>query len=213
MAAQLYLITPVIADAAAFEPRLAALLAAQPVAVVLVRLAAGDERGVIRDAKRLVPVIQQAGAAALIEAPADPRLVARCGADGAHYPADHPQLGEAIADLRPKLIVGVGALASRHAAMEAGERNIDYVMFGEPKPDGFVPDTGRTVERVAWWAPIFTIPCVAYAPDLATVALLAATGAEFIALGPWLFDADDPAQLLRAATRAAADAALPTDRP
>ncbi len=53
--------------------------------------------------------------------------------------------------------------------MEAGERDIDYVMFGEPRADGFVPPLAQTIERAEWWAAIFNVPCVAYAPDLDSV--------------------------------------------
>ena len=56
-------------------------------------------------------------------------------------------------------------------------------MFGEPRPDGSVPALDTVIERAAWWAEIFEIPCVAYAPSLQDIAPLAATGVEFIALG------------------------------
>ena len=35
---------------------------------------------------------------------------------------------------------------------------------------------------------IFQTPCVAYAPDPDSVAALAETGAEFVALGEWAFE-------------------------
>ena len=200
MSAELYLITPVVADAEAFAPRLAAVLAAAPVAAVLLKLAEGDDRDLLKASKVLAPVVQAVGAAALIDAPADPRLVARAGADGAHV-ADPARLGEVATALRPQRICGAGNLRSKHDAMEAGERDLDYVMFGEPRPDGFVPETERTVERAEWWASIFNLPCVAYAGDLAAVSALAATGVEFVALGPWLFDSAEPEQTLREAHR------------
>lgn len=199
----LFLITPEIADAAALAPQLTAVMAAAPVAAVLLKLTASDEKDYLRAAKTLVSIVQGGGAAALLEAPADPRLVAYCGADGAHYPCTHPGLADAMATLKPKSIVGVGALKARHEAMEAGETDIDYLMFGEPRADGSIPDAERTAERAQWWAEIFNTPAVAVAADLASVPAMAATGAEFLGLGPWLFAAADPAATVVEALRLA----------
>lgn len=193
---QLALLTPKITAAEAFLPVLQAVLAAGPVAAVILDFGPEDGRDLTKVAKALVPAVQAAGAAALIVAPEDPRVVARIGADGAHYPLGHPGLADAIATLRPRSIVGVGGLRTRHEAMEAGEMDIDYLMFGEPRPDGFVPETERTVERAEWWAGIFNTPAVAVAGEPAAVPPLVATGAEFLGVGPWLFTTPDPAATL-----------------
>jgi thiamine-phosphate pyrophosphorylase len=56
------------------------------------------------------------------------------------------------------------------------------------------------VERASWWAEIFETPCVAYAPSLDTVEALAATNAEFVALGNAVWShPDGPAAALKAA--------------
>ena len=60
------------------------------------------------------------------------------------------------------------------------------------------------IERAGWWAEIFETPCVAYAPDADSVPALIETGAEFVALGAWIFAEDCD---IRAAV-AAADAAI-----
>lgn len=194
----LYLLTPPVADAESFAPVLAAACAASPVAAVCITPGTGDERTLVNRLKRLVPVAQEAGAAALVAAdpsiPLDwPLIAARSGADGLHAGLADPQ---ALADLRARLdgrILGAGGLRARHDAMEAGEANVDYVLFGEPGPDGATPPLAAIVERAAWWAEIFEIPCVAYAPDLEAVTAIAATGAEFVALGQAIFGASDPA--------------------
>ncbi len=90
--------------------------------------------------------------------------------------------------------------------MTAGEFG-DYVMFGEPAPDGYVPPLGNVIDRCGWWAELFETPCVAYAPSLDAVTALAETGADFIATGDWLFAGD------AAANAAAAQAALNALRP
>lgn len=188
------LILPADADAAALAAPLAAMLASRAVEAVLIK-SAGDEKAVLARAKALVPIIQAAGAAALMDGPEDPRLVARAGADGAHYPLGHDPLAnaglkEALATLRPQRICGVGNLRTKHEAMEAGEMGPDYLMFGEPRADGFVPELEKTIERAAWWAEIFNVPVVAYAPSLEAIAPLAATHTDFIALGPWALTGD-----------------------
>ncbi len=60
-------------------------------------------------------------------------------------------------------------------------------MFGEPDEDGRRPALDAIVERVAWWAEVFQVPCVAYAANAAEIAPLAAAGADFVALGEWVF--------------------------
>ena len=68
------------------------------------------------------------------------------------------------------------------------------------------PGFAAVLERVAWWAELFEVPCVAYAASFEEVGPLAAGGADFIALGDWAW-AGEPA----AAVRAAAAAIKPTE--
>jgi thiamine-phosphate pyrophosphorylase len=186
-APRLYLVTPTLADPATFARPLAAALAAADVAAVLLRLAPADEGTLIKRAKVLVAVVQGAGAALLLDGHAD--LVARARADGAHV-GGLAEFAEALERLKPDWIVGVGSLASRHDAMHAGEQGADYVMFGEPDVDGGRPSFAAIEERVAWWAEVFEIPCVGYAAAPAEVRPLAAAGADFVALGDWLWQND-----------------------
>jgi thiamine-phosphate pyrophosphorylase len=212
MVPQFLLITPPVVDPQTFRAPLEAAIATGALDVVLLRLAPqADPKRVIPPLK---PLVQEAGIALLVEAPEDPRLVARLGIDGVHVTTPGPRLAEAVSALKPDRIVGIGGLKARHDAMEAGEMDVDYVMFGEPRGDGSAPPLAQVVERAEWWAAIFNTPCIAYAPDLESVAPLAATGAEFIALGPWLFETADPAETIARARRAAkARAAGPAPAP
>ncbi len=108
---------------------LPALLAGADVAAVLLRLAPADDRTLINRIKALAPVIQDSGAALLLDGHAE--LVARAGADGAHLNGIEA-MGEALPSLKPDRIAGVGGLATRHDSMAAGEAGADYVLFGEP---------------------------------------------------------------------------------
>ncbi len=177
---RLYLVTPPVEDTQDFTAALMAALAAGDVAAVLLRLAPSDERTLINRAKALAAVVQDAGAALVLDGHAD--LVARAGADGAHL-SDIGAFTEAIEILKPERIAGCGGLATRHDAMLAAEQGADYVMFGEPGAGGHRPSLAAIEERVAWWAEVFEAPCVAYAGTLAEVAPLAKAGADFIALG------------------------------
>ena len=200
---RLYLLTPPLglADLAAFAPRFAAALAAGDVASALVRIAPEAQGDAKRIAERMVEAAARADAAILIEG--EPRLAARVGADGAHVSGVGDPLSDALASLRPERIVGVGALRGRDDAMAAGEAGADYVMFGEPRPDGYTPPFEDTLARVDWWAEIFQTPCVAYAARLADVAPLAAAGADFVALGDALWSAPALEPAIAAAAAAA----------
>jgi thiamine-phosphate pyrophosphorylase len=195
--ARLYLVAPAESASAVI---LGAALAAADVAAVLLRLPAADERTLINRIKEIAPLVQDCGAALLLDGHAG--LVARSGADGAHL-TGAAAVTEAIGSLKPERIVGAGGLASRHDAMSAAEAGADYVMFGEPDPAGKRPSFEAICDRVAWWTEVFEVPCVAYAASIGEVAALRA--AEFVALGPFVFS--DP----RGPAAAIADAAAHLD--
>src|SRR5262249_33920087 len=144
-----------------------------------------DERALLKGLKALAPVVQGAGAALLLDGRAD--LVARAGADGAHL-ADIEVFKAAAASLKPDRIAGCGGVATRQDAMVAAETGADYVMFGEPDKAGRRPSFDAIRERVEWWAQVFEVPCVAYAATLDEIAPLSAAGADFIAVGAFVFD-------------------------
>jgi thiamine-phosphate pyrophosphorylase len=185
---RLYLITPPLggADLAAFAPRFAEALGAGDVASALLRIAPAAQGEAKRILQPLVELATARDVAALIEG--DARLAPRVGADGAHVSGVGAELAEALASLHPTRIVGAGGLRSRDDAMSAGEAGADYVMFGEPRRDGFAPPLAETLERVAWWAEIFETPCVAFAGALGAATPLTAAGADFVALADavWL---------------------------
>lgn len=187
---RLYLMTPRLSDAAAFAAPLEAALAEGNVAAVLLRLTDADERTQINRAKVLSAVAQQSGTALLIDGM--PHLVARSGADGAHITGIEA-VTAALASLKPDWIVGASGLATRHDAMEAAEGGADYVMFGEPDRHSQRPSFDAIEERVSWWAEVFEAPCVAYAASLDEIAPLVSAGADFIAIGDWLWR--DPATI------------------
>lgn len=203
-APRLYLMTPRIDDVTAFIPTLAAALAAGDVAAVLLRLAEADERTLINRAKAIGETVQTAGAALLLDGAVD--LVARAGADGAHLSGIDEFTG-ALERLKPERIAGVGSLATRHDAMTAAEAGADYLMFGDPDQHGERPDFAAIAERVTWWAEVFEAPCVAYAASIAEIEPLVTGGADFIALGDWVWG--DPQSVAATIAGAAQHMRLP----
>ena len=128
-------------------------------------------------AQALRILIQSNGAALLLDGHAG--LVAQAQADGAHL-TGVDALKAAVPGLKPARIAGCGGLASRDDAMLAGESGADYVMFGEP--NGRRPAFEAVLDRVAWWAEIFQVPCVGYAANLDEIEALARAGADFVAI-------------------------------
>ena len=194
---RLYLATPVVDDPQALIASLPGLLAAADVAAVLVRLKMADQRSMISRVKALADPIQNAGAALLLDGHVE--LVARSGADGAHL-TGVVALEDALANLKPDRIAGVGALATRHDSMSAGELGADYVLFGEPDAKGQRPSVEAIAERLQWWAELFEPPCVGFASSREEACEFAAAGADFVLVGDFVWA--DP----RGAAPALADA-------
>ena len=179
-APRLYLATLEVDDPAALLSELPGLLASVDIAAVLVRLKETDQRTMISRIKALAPVVQNAGAALLVDG--HPELVARGGADGAHLPGI-AALKEAMPSLKPDRIAGVGGLTTRHHSMDAGEIGADYLLFGEPDANGQRPSAQAIAERLDWWAELFEPPCVGFAVTLEEAYDFAASGADFVLVG------------------------------
>ena len=181
---RLYLATPIVDDPSPLIASMPALLAADDIAAVLLRLAPTDQRTMIARIKALAPSIQSGGAALLIDGPVE--LVARAGADGAHL-SGIEALQDALPTLKPDRIAGVGGLATRHDSMTAGEAGADYVLFGEPDAQGQRPSNDAISERLQWWAELFEPPCVGFAASIAEAGEFAAAGADFVLVGNFIW--------------------------
>jgi thiamine-phosphate pyrophosphorylase len=197
---QLYLFTPEVSDGRAFVPILKEVLGAGEVACLLLNLVAADDGSAKKAVREIATVTEPAGTALLLSGWHS--IAARAGADGVHVSGGRTALSEALASFKPERIVGVGAIRTRHDAMFLAETGVDYVMFGEPSRDGRPPPLDQVVERTDWWAELFEVPCVAYAPDLGSVPLLADAGADFVALGGAVWTHErGPVEAIRLASR------------
>ncbi len=205
---RLYLVTPQLGDTASFAGDIGAALRAGDVAAVLLRLERADERTLINRAKTVAAVVQRHDIALLLDG--HPELAARTGADGAHL-AGIEALTAAISALKPDRIAGAGGLRSRHDAMLAAEAGADYVMFGDDDRRGGRPPFDVIEERLVWWSDLVELPCVGYAASLDEVAPLAQAGADFVALGDWIWtQSEAPAATIAAAARLLAEPVAPT---
>ena len=181
---RLYLETPVVDDPSSLIASLPGLLGKADVAAVLLRLKLSDQRTMIARIKALAPVIQDHGAALLLDGHVE--LVARAGADGAHL-TGIASLEEALPSLKPDRIAGVGGLSTRHDSMAAGELGADYVLFGEPDSRGQRPSVEAIAERLQWWAELFEPPCVGFAASREEAYEFAAAGADFVLVGDFIW--------------------------
>ena len=190
-APQLYLITPQGATAAAFAPLLGEVL--DRVTVACLRIRASDdlaEMGRMADTVR--EIAHGRDIAVVIE---DHWPMAQShGLDGVHLTSGARRVRDARRDLGKDAIVGAFCGASRHAGMSAAEAGADYVSFG---PAGAMAGADSApAELFDWWSEMIEVPVVAEGGlDPALIARLARSS-DFIALGPEIWAASDPAEAL-----------------
>ena len=176
MSADLYLIAPADILAETLGPALKATLAEHAVAALLLPRGSLSENAYKTLVKSIAPMAQKAGAAVLIED--EPGLVRLLGVDGLHVTGDTEAIREATAALKPQMIVGVGDVNSRDEAMEKGELEVDYILFGPLS--GAITPAEREMAR--WWSETMEIPSVLSDPA-ADFAGYEAEGCEFIGIG------------------------------
>src|ERR1700744_376706 len=191
---RLYLATPVVDDPSVLAAKLTSALTGADVAAVLLRLKPTDQRTMITRVKTLAGVVQESGAALLLDGNIE--LVARGGADGAHLTGIEA-LQEALPGLKPDRIAGIGGLTTRHDSMAAGEAGADYVLFGEPDAHGQRTSPEAIAERLQWWAELFEPPSVGFAESIEEVREFVAAGADFVLVVDFIWaDARGPAAAL-----------------
>lgn len=182
------LIAPLDESLDSFRPKLAEAVAGGDVASVIIPAREGDDAAFQAFSAAIAPIAQAAGAAVLIAQ--DTRIAGRIGADGVHLECGRVELEEAIERLAPKLIVGAGGVRTREEALELGEARPDYMFFGKFGLDTKPEPHARNLSLGEWWAEMIQIPCIVMAgSDVESVATVAATGAEFVALSTAVFAA------------------------
>lgn len=185
---RLVLISPARADWREAADLVRTTFGAGDIAAMILRPAGLNEGEFQKLCQEIVPEGQEVGIAMVVAG--DTRIAGRSGADGVHL--------ESIEDLRHETgrrdgrIIGAGGATTRHDALEIGELMPDYLLFG--RFDGDVrPEAHQgNLELGQWWAEMVEIPCIVLGgAAVESVVEVAATGAEFVALGAAVFEAPE----------------------
>lgn len=195
---RLYLISPPALDANAFSEELKRAFSGGDVASFQLRLKDASDDEIRRATELLMPVVQRAGAAFILNDRPDLARSLRC--DGVHIGQEDMPYAEARAIVGADAIVGVTCHDSRHLAMEAAEAGADYVAFGAFYPtDTKDAMTKADPELLRWWSELMVVPCVAIGGITVDNAKpLIEAGADFLAVssGVWRHK-DGPAAAVR----------------
>lgn len=204
MKTQIYLISPpIINDLAVFKTQLEEVIASNTVAVFQLRLKNIENREIIHIGKEIVPMLQKAGIAVIIND--NPNIARDLHADGVHLGQEDGNINEARKILGKDAIIGRTCHNSRHLAMEAADNGADYVAFG-----AFYPSTTKDVkfhaepEILTWWQDLMEIPCVAIGGiNIENSLPIINAGADFIAVssGVWNYEGGIQAALLKFQTQ------------
>ena len=191
---RIVLISPSGESADSFAAKFSAAVAGGDVASIILPANGMDEASFQAFAERIVPIAQAAGVAAIIAE--DTRIAGRVKADGIHIESGKAALAEAIASFQARMAVGAGGAKTRDDALELGEQRPDYLFFGRFGYDNTPEAHQRNLSLGGWWAEMIEIPVIVMAgSDLASVEIVAATGADFVALSSAVFaDGIDPGQ-------------------
>jgi thiamine-phosphate pyrophosphorylase len=184
---RLYLITPPKFELKTFAEDLKRALDAGDVASVQLRLKDVSDDDIRRAANALMPIVQRAGAAFILND--RPDLAASIGADGVHVGQEDASYAEARAAMGRDRIVGITCHDSRHLAIDAAEAGADYVAFGAFFPTQTKePKTRAEIEIIQWWSEVMVVPCVAIGGiTVENAKPLVDAGADFLAVsaGVW----------------------------
>ena len=163
------------------------------VASVIIAKGGLSEQAYRVHAEAIVPLVQLAGAAALLVD--DTQLLGRTEADGMFVPSGLENLKAMLARFSPKKIVGYGGAKERHSALEAGELNPDFIFFGKIDGDIKAKAHPKNLGLAEWWSTMIEVPIVVMAgSSIDSVVEVAENGADFVALNLAVFDhADGPA--------------------
>ncbi|WP_112875267.1 thiamine phosphate synthase [Paracoccus endophyticus] len=192
-APQLYLIAPTLIPASEMAARLAAVLDTHPVACLRLP-GAGDEGELARLADLARDIAHARDVAVVIENHIP--LARAHGLDGVHLTDGARSVRYARKELGADAIVGAFCGTSRHEGMSAGEAGADYVAFGPCGSTALGRGTPVDLDLFQWWSDVVEVPVVAEgALDAALIRSLW-TIADFIAVGPEIWSAADPAAAL-----------------
>lgn len=184
---RLVLVAPDVSDPQELGRLMADALSGGDVASVILPQRAMDESLFQKVCSVTVPIVQAAGAAALVAG--DSRIAGRVKADGMFISGGSADIADAIERHAPAMIIGGGNARDRHSALAIGEAAPDFIFFGGLDRDIKPEPHGKNVALAEWWAAMIDIPCILMGgSDPAHAVAMAGTGAEFIAFCKAVFE-------------------------
>lgn len=183
---RLVLITPDIEDLGELEDTVSSALRGGDVASVIIPQRDLGEHAFQDMSSVLVPIIQKAGAAALIAG--DTRIMDRCKADGVHVIGNADDVYDAVDRFSPEKIVGGGNAKDRHHALSVGDTKPDYLFFGKLNGDIKSEPHPKNIKLGQWWSEFVEIPCIVMGgSDIESALEIAEVGCDFLALNIAIF--------------------------
>jgi len=165
------------------------LVTSSSVAALIFYSQEGDDMHLQQRVSALIRPIQAQEIAVLVAG--DPRIAVRVGVDGIHSEEPFPlsDMGKNMSSM----MLGYGNIKDRHQAMEMGEAQADYIMFGKLGADKNQQPHPRNLRLGAWWAAMMEIPCLIQAGgDIESIRSVLETGGEFVAIEEMIFAAKEP---------------------
>lgn len=192
---QLYVITPPSAKLGALSKSLEEVLDAAPVACVRLTTGSDDRDDISRAADLTRELCHKRDIALVIDG--HPGLVEPLGLDGVHMAGSAKQFRDAKKLLGPDAILGAFAGISRHDGLTMGEIGADYVSFGPIGDTGLGEIEFADAEIFEWWSLMIELPVVAEGGLTLDNARALAPYVDFLALGPELWQSENPGALLK----------------
>ncbi|MGR3485105.1 MAG: thiamine phosphate synthase [Paracoccaceae bacterium] len=199
--ARLYLASPPDPEPEGFAATLSDLLTAQDVACLRLALTSTDPARIARIADAAREVAHRFDVPVVLDRHVE--FARSLGLDGVHLLDGARSVKSARKALGEDGIVGAECGGSRHDGLTAAELGADYVAFGPVRaPQGM----GEAIapDLLEWWAQMIEVPCVAHGGLDAESLAAASTHADFVLLGPEVWEAPDPVAALNALARARA---------
>lgn len=192
---QLYLITPIGAQVSTLGPLLSEVLDRFPPACLRIR-GAGDEDELGQIADLVREIAHARDVAVVIDDHL--RLAQRHGLDGVHLTDGARGIRAARKELGVDAIIGAYCGSSRHDGLNAAEAGADYVSFGPVGDSVLGRGEPAPLDLFQWWSEVIEVPVVAEGAITAALLKELSPISDFIALGPEIWNADDPIAALTA---------------
>lgn len=195
---QLYLITPEAFELQAFSAQLSSVLDEVEIACLRLSLATKDEDRISRSADLVREIAHARDIPVILDT--HYLMVERLGLDGVHLQDGARSVRAVRKELGTDLVVGAFCGVSRHDGLTAGEIGCDYIAFG-PMAQNALGD-GSVVDRdlFEWWSQMIELPVVAEGALSPEVLKDYAEVSDFFALGPEIWNSDNPTDAIKTLT-------------